>query len=51
MLSQMDSGDPGKPLRPISSFLNNIIILYHIHEIFISLKSQKSIYDNNYINI
>ena len=46
MLSRIDSEAPGKPLRSfheLISFLNNIIILYHIYEIIISLKLHKSI--------
>ena len=46
MLNQIDSEAFEKPLRSfheLISFLNNIIILYHIYEIIISLKSHKYI--------
>ena len=46
MLSRIDSEASGKPFRSfheLFSFLNNIIILYYIYEIVISLKSHKFI--------
>ena len=46
MLNRIDSEASGKPLRSfheLFSFLNNIIILYHIYEIIISLKLHKFI--------
>ena len=46
MLNRIDSETFEKPFRlfhELFSFLNNIIILYHIYEIIISLKSYKFI--------
>ena len=46
MSNRIDSEAPGKPLHSfheLFSFLNNIIILYHIYEIIISLKSHRFI--------
>ena len=46
MSSRIDSEAAGKPLHSfyeLLSFLNNIMILYHIYETIISLKSHRSV--------